>query len=147
MKSVKSNQGGFTMIELIIVLAIMGILGAILFPTFASMRTNAQVTGDLTNLKTIDRILNTYFVSEGATTIGGLKVGDPAAASASLLTGENGVLDTLSKKGYLQTSEQNIQTEGAAIGFDGQHLYLEVSDDIYDKYGDSGDNRGTWLRK
>ncbi len=151
MKRVKDNQGGFTMIELIIVLAIMGILGAILVPSFISMRTNAKVTSDLTDIKTIDRLINTYFIAEGTKEIGTgsniLTLGSPlSTTSATLLDGADGALGELNAKGYVETTKQNLKTDGAGIGFDGTHLYLDVSDDIYKKYSDSGNNKGTWLR-
>ena len=41
-----TNQRGFTLIEIIIVIAILGILGAIAMPSFNVWRQNAQVRSD-----------------------------------------------------------------------------------------------------
>lgn len=51
---------GFTLVELLVVIAIIAILAAILFPVFASMRNRAGQTSCLSNLKQLAVAAMTY---------------------------------------------------------------------------------------
>lgn len=51
---------GFTLVEILIVLAIVGILAAILFPVFGSVRANARATACSSNLKQIGLAMLLY---------------------------------------------------------------------------------------
>ena len=46
----KKSKKGFTIVELVIVIAVIGILSAILIPTFANLTTQAQQTALKSNL-------------------------------------------------------------------------------------------------
>jgi prepilin-type N-terminal cleavage/methylation domain-containing protein len=51
---------GFTLIELLVVIVVLGILAALLFPTFAKARREAQVSGCLSNLHQIGLAIRMY---------------------------------------------------------------------------------------
>jgi type IV pilus assembly protein PilA len=57
----KLNQKGFTLIELMIVIAIIGILAAIAIPQFASYRRKAYNSAALSDLKTVKTTLEAYY--------------------------------------------------------------------------------------
>ncbi|MGI4792440.1 MAG: DUF1559 domain-containing protein [Janthinobacterium lividum] len=55
-----SRDTGFTLLELLVVIAIIAILAAILFPVFQKVRQNARRTACLSNLKQIGLALTQY---------------------------------------------------------------------------------------
>ncbi len=55
---------GFTLIEIMIVVAIIGLLAAIAIPNFAKMRTNAQRQACIMNLKTIESAKEAWATQE-----------------------------------------------------------------------------------
>ena len=54
MKMNKSGKPGFTLVEIMIVVAIIGLLAAIAIPNFVRARTTAQMNACINNLRQID---------------------------------------------------------------------------------------------
>ena len=101
MNNTKRNEKGFTMVELIIVVAIMGIIGALLVPAFGAMSAKARLTTDLSTVKTLKRTADSYKAELGSY---------PAATDLS------GLNSALGEKGYLDASAV-IQTSGAGVTY------------------------------
>ncbi len=62
----RRSSGGFTLIELMIVIAIIAILAAVLVPNFIRARAMGQLTACKSNLKNLATALEAYSVDYGA---------------------------------------------------------------------------------
>ena len=90
MKALK-NKKGFTLVELIIVIAILGILAAIAIPRMGKMTDNARAATEKSNIKMLNNLSATYYADKG--------VYIDAAATAA---GFKDFVDELETAGYLE---------------------------------------------
>ena len=61
------KRKGFTLVELIVVIAILGILAAIAVPKFSQVQTNARIDADIATANTIVNAAKLYIVTEDLT--------------------------------------------------------------------------------
>ena len=88
----KINRKGFTIVELVIVIAVIAILSAVLIPTFSNLIRKANISSDTVLGRNLNTALNVYEVENGVDSF-------------------EDVLDTLKENGYL-IANLNAKADG-----------------------------------
>lgn len=79
MKKMLKNQKGFSLVELLIVIAIMGVLAAVAFSMFAGVLGNSKRRADERTADQIAKAISAYMVDTGDTELTVLKKGDSSS--------------------------------------------------------------------
>ena len=86
MKTRQNRKSGFTLVEIMIVVAIIGLLAAIAIPNFVKARTSAQKNACIANLRQIEGAIESWAL-ENKKTEGAATAGSEAAINAFLRGG------------------------------------------------------------
>ena len=105
-------QQGFTLIELMIVVAIIGILAAIAIPAYQDYTIRAQVTEGLTMAASLKTSVSEFYADRGSWPAGLGNLGIAAASTAKYVAGVNMDTGTINVV-YGVQANANIGTAGS----------------------------------
>ena len=137
MKASKS-ENGFSMIELIIVIAIMGVIGAVLVPYYFNASDKARITTDVSSIITVQKQMEVYRTEFGKM---------PGTSAED-------IIEELVDVGYLKSEsfetdwKMKLQTPDSEVFYDSTagKLKLKVKERYYDLCKDNDNVKG-WLTK
>lgn len=111
-KASKKANKGFTLMELIIVLALLAIITAILIPMFLSTTDRARLRSDIQSARVIQNAMDLYRIERGS------DAGNTSVA----------ILSALENADYISSSP-SPQTAGATWGYDEdtRHFHINIT--------------------
>ena len=108
----KKKKKGFTLIEVIVVIAILAILGAILVPNVLGYRARAEKSNIQTSAKTIVSSIETYNADKDDAST---EIGDGSATYAGTIAYATGITD-LNSANMIDSSKIPDCLKGTGVG-------------------------------
>jgi prepilin-type N-terminal cleavage/methylation domain-containing protein len=126
LKAINKRRGGFTLVEIMIVVAIIALLAAIAVPGFLRARKRSQATRILNDLRMIDSAVDQYAIETNRTTGAAVAVSDwtnylkkntNLYLKATSLLGSSYGAQTVDTIPQVPTGDLNSLSDVAATGF------------------------------
>jgi len=114
----KSKTKGFTLLELLIALAILAIIAAILIPNFFAATDRARLRSDIQSARVIQNAIELYRAERGVVPDGVNPTG-----GGNMVT----ILETLTEAGFIRARDTDIQTEDADWIIDNHMVFVDIS--------------------
>jgi len=108
-----NNIRGFTLMELIVVIAILGALAALVMPRFGGVLENSQQKTDEANIRIVESALELYQAEKGAL---------PSGVDTF-----NELITELNKVGYLKNTELVAVSKGKVFTYDPSSKEISLS--------------------
>lgn len=108
------NVGGFTLMEVIVVIAILGAMAALAIPRFTGVLENSQKQTDLANIRIIESAIELYQA----------EIGDLPATVDSY----NELITELNHVGYIKNSELLAVSKGKRFSYDAVTKTVSLTD-------------------
>lgn len=140
MFSIHRNQKGFTLIELVIIIVILGILAAVAIPRYQDMSTQAREAAARGSLGNVRSAITIYYANQAVTT------GIATWPTLVQLETANTVLaQTMPRNPYQTTANAPDSvvtgvTKGVTVGARGGWAYLAATGEVWLNTSSVGEN-------
>ena len=103
----KMNNKGFSLVELIVVIAIMAVLVGVLAPQFIKYVEKSRESTDLTNLDSIKQVVESYYAD---------KEGTDLPSTVTIAPDTNSIFVLTFNAGYTAISSDTVLEQGGVKG-------------------------------